>query len=172
MLEITNIKLEKNNIIGDYRMKNKRKDRIDRNDKLRVYLGLAISAMVILTAAVWFMYSGSGSGFSIKDAGVPFVAIILACSAGYLIWRKKESVDSGLPMEDEFSKKVMHRAGYYAYFASMYTALAVSIFEEEVAGLVGISKLAVSDVAGIVILVPAIVFFIAIFYFKRRGDVE
>ena len=95
MLEIANIKLEKNNMIGDYRMKNKRKDR---NDKLRVFLGLAISAMVILTAAAWFMNSGSGSGFSLKDFGVPFVAIMLAGSAGYMIWRKKESVDSGLPM--------------------------------------------------------------------------
>ena len=141
------------------------------NDKLRIVLGLALSVMVIVGAGFYFQFSAS-TGYNLGELISIAAAIVLSLAAVYYIWERKKDVDAGMPFEDELSKKVMHRAAYYAYFASMYTALAVSMFKENIEAIVGISELMVSDVVGIVVLVPAIVFFVAIFYFKRRGDVE
>ena len=143
--------------------------KIKKNDTLRVFLGFAVAAMVIASAIVWLRQSIINGAF-FSDPMFPLVTIILALSAGYIIWKKKSSVDSGMPMEDEMSRKVMLKAGYYSYLVSIYTALGVSIFEDQIARAVGLSALEVSDVVGIVILVPAIVFFICIFYFQWKGD--
>ena len=137
----------------------KRKGRIA--GKPRVFIGLAAATMVIFGAVVWAWSSH-----------VPVVAITLALVAVYVIWRKKSSLDSGMPMEDEFSKRVVTKAGYCAYFVSMYTALGVSMFEDRIASAAGLTALGASDVAGIVILVSALVFFACIFYFQRKGMLD
>ena len=141
------------------------------NDKLKIVLGLALAVMVIVGVGFYFQFSSS-SGHSPGELVSIAAAVVLTLAAVYYIWERKKDVDAGMPFEDELSKKVMHKAAYFAYFASMYTALGVSMFKENIEAIVGIAELTVSDVAGIVVLVPAIVFFIAIFYFKRRGDVE
>lgn len=127
-------------------------------DMLRVFLGLAVATMVITGAVVWAWSSH-----------VPVVAMVLVLVAIYVIWRKKASLDSGMPMDDELSKRVVTKAGYCAYFVSMYTALGVSMFEDQIASAAGLTVLGAADVAGIVILVSALMFFACIFYFQRKG---
>jgi len=137
----------------------KRKGRVA--GKARVLVGLAVAIMVITGAVAW--------AWSIS---IPVVAVILVLVAVYVIWRKKASMDAGTPMEDELSKRVVQKAAYYAYFASMYTALGVSMFEEQIAAAAGLPALAVSDVAGIVVVVPVLVLFACIFYFQRKGVLD
>jgi peptidoglycan/LPS O-acetylase OafA/YrhL len=145
------------------------KMKVKNSDKFRVLMGLAVSMMVIAGVAAYFMFSGT-SGYNPGELIAVISAVVLALAAAYFIWDKKRDVDAGMPFEDELSKKIMHRAGYYSYFASMYTALGVSMFKELIEKAIGIPELTVSSATGIIILVPALVFFITIFYLKRKGD--
>jgi hypothetical protein len=144
--------------------------RVTAKDKIKIVLGMAVAVLVMFTVGTYFSFSG-GDGHSLGEMFAVVSAVVLSLAAIYYIWERKTDVDAGMPFEDELSKKIMHRAGYYAYFASMYTALTVSMFEENIAMALGMSQMELSTAVGIIVLVPAIMFFVAIFYFKRRGDV-
>ena len=65
----------------------------------------------------------------------------------------------------------MHKAGYYAFFASIYSALGISMFEDVLSGAFGMPQMTVSAATGLMILISSVVFFGSVFYLRRKGDV-
>lgn len=127
-------------------------------EKTRLVIGAVVLLAVVSTLALYV--SSDKSIDLIELVGIILVPLILVFGAAYILWRKAESMKSGLPMEDEFSKKVSYRAGYYAYMVSIYVALAVMFLE-----------LPVNQAGAIVILIPAIVFMGSYIILERKGDV-
>jgi hypothetical protein len=128
------------------------------NDKLRITIGLLVMVSVIATLS---LYMTTDKSIDLMElVGIVIVPLLLVFGAAYILWRKAKSMKSGLPMEDEFSKKVSYRAGYYAYMVSIYVALAVMFLE-----------LPVNQAGAIVILIPAIVFMGSHIILERKGDV-
>jgi uncharacterized membrane protein YidH (DUF202 family) len=128
------------------------------NDKMRITIGLLVVGSVIATLS---LYMATDKSIDLMElACIIIVPLMLVFGAFYMFWRKAKSMRSGLPMEDEFSKKVNYRAGYYAYMVSIYVALAVMYLE-----------LPVNQAGAIVILVPAVVFMSSHIYLERKGEV-
>jgi purine-cytosine permease-like protein len=125
-------------------------------EKTRLIIGAVVILAVVSTLA---LYLTSNKSIDLLElVGIVIVPLLLVFGAAYILWRKAESMKSGLPMEDEFSKKVSYRAGYYAYMVSIYVALAGMFFELE-GHLVGAA----------VILIPAVVFMGSHVYLERAG---
>lgn len=62
------------------------------------------------------------------------VGVILVVGfALFLAFRRMRDIKSDLPAEDEFSKKIMRRAGATSYYVSLYLWLALMMFEEIIA---------------------------------------
>lgn len=146
------------------------KTRLNDKDKFRVLLGLMVSVLVVFSIGAWSSFSSMESIISGESLNM-IAAFILAGAAIYYVWDRKRDVDAGMPFEDEFSKKTMYKAGYYAYFASMYSGLAISMFDDSVARLIGVPMLEAHTAVGMTILVSAMVFFGVVFKQKIKGDV-
>ncbi len=138
------------------------------DDKFKVFLGLMIAAAVIATTLLW-LANAEFNLISLASFGIITVIVGLAA---WILWRRATSIKSGLPAEDELSKKIMHKAGYYAFLASIYIVLFVGIFEDLIAKLFGLSALEVHHATGTIILLSAISFMVAYFYLSRKGNVE
>jgi hypothetical protein len=138
------------------------------SEKFKIFLGFVIAAVGIATAFVWL----SNTGFEL-GAVAPFsVILIIVGLAAWVLMRRASAVKAGLPAEDELSKKVMHKAGYYAFLTTIYIALFVGMFEEDIAGFFGLPELEVHSATGLIILLSAVSFMASFFILSRRGSVE
>lgn len=127
------------------------------NDKIRLILGALVMLSVIAGIAVYTMVDESISLMEL--VGIVLVPMLLVFGAFFILWRKAKSIKSGLPMEDEYSKKISYRAGYYAYIVSIYVALAGMFFE-----------LKSDELGAAVIIIPAMVFMGSYLYMEGKGD--
>jgi len=138
------------------------------NDRFKIFLGLAVVTAVIATVLLWL---GNVEFNLIFLAPLGIIAIIVVLAV-WVLWKKSASIKSGLPVEDELSKKIMHKAGYYAFLASIYIALFVGIFEDDIAKFFGLPVLEVHHATGIIISLSGISFLAAYFYLNKKVNVE
>lgn len=126
-------------------------------DKTRLIIGAVVILAVVGTLALYIV---SDEGIDVMElVGIVLVPLLLVFGAFFILWRKAKSIKSGLPMEDEYSKKISYRAGYYAYLVSIYVALAGMFFE-----------LKSDELGAAVIIIPAMVFMGSYLYLERKGD--
>jgi len=96
------------------------------------------------------------------------IPVIIILSASYMIWDRIRNMRAGLPQEDERSKRISHKAGYYGFIAAIWSAvgsnlLSVMIYDKDLRG---------GLVTASVVLVSGLVFVIAYLYLMMKGDVE
>jgi hypothetical protein len=85
-----------------------------------------------------------------------------------MIWDRIKNMRAGLPQEDERSKRISYKAGYYGFIAAIWSAVGSNllteiIYDEELRG---------GLVTASVVLVSGLVFVIAYLYLMMKGDVE
>ncbi|MBN2014755.1 MAG: hypothetical protein JW778_06205 [Candidatus Altiarchaeota archaeon] len=126
-------------------------------EKTRLIIGAAVIVAVVGTLA---LYSVSDESIDLMElVGIVLVPMLLVFGAFFFLWRRAKSIRSGLPTEDEYSKKISYKAGYYSYLVSLYVALAGMFFELEG-----------HELGAAVIIIPAMVFMGSYLYLERRGD--
>ena len=140
-----------------------------KSEKIKAYFPFVLLAIILLSFIAYFLNLGK---IDFSEMGLMVVALLIMATAGYYFWDRFKSVKAGLTAEDEFSKKVMYKAGYYSFMGTIWAALLIGMFEIEIAGFFGFDKLEVHNVTGMVILVSAVIFFAAFFYLKSKGDVQ
>jgi hypothetical protein len=137
-------------------------------EKIKLAIGIMVGAAVVVTAAMWFLLS---SKESLTDLLIPTVAVILAITSMKFVWDRAKSIKAGLPAEDEFSKKAMHKAGYYAFLVGIWTSVAMmflgSLLEEDFNTL-----LEPRHYAAAAVLIPGIVFIALALCFRDSGKVD
>ena len=138
------------------------------NDKMTIAIGLIVAMLVLAGLAVWGFSSGMDQ---VSLLTIPVVSV-LTLGALYLLYVKGKSLKEKLPMGDEMSKKAAYRSGYYAFFVSIYSGLAVGFFEESLAEMIGQEVLFVGQGTGIVILASALAFMVSMIYFTLKGVAE
>ena len=139
------------------------------DDKFKVFLGFAMAAAVIATTVLWLV----NTEFNLISLASPSIIIIgIVGIAVWALWRKATAIKAGLPVEDELSKKIMHKAGHYAFLATIYLALLVGMFEDRIAELYGLPALEVHHATATIILLSAISFMVSYFYLSRKGNGE
>jgi len=134
-----------------------------KKDMKTVALQFAASAMVII--GLLFYILGYGGSFNLSGLMMIVTVVVLVVLATYIAIDKYKSAKVGLPIKDERERKIWHKAGYYAYLATIYIALGLSFISDDVG-------LAASQLAGGIILLSAIVFIGLYFYFRWKGSAE
>jgi ABC-type transport system involved in multi-copper enzyme maturation permease subunit len=124
------------------------------------YLALVISAVVFITAIIWFLSINKPiSVAEISQFGVISVLIGFGIYAGLT---RLKSEKRGEPAEDEMSKRVLQKASSSSYYISIYMWLAVGYVSDK-------TKLETHTLIGAGILGMAILFFICYIFYKVRG---
>lgn len=140
-------------------------------DKILVYgLGIGILLAVIGTL-IFYGLGASLNGLDLPEYMIISPVIILVLLATWTLKDRIRSVRSGLPIKDEMSKKFEHKAGYYAWLATIWICLGLSWANEILVEDFGFSGLIARHMAFAILLLSALTFFILWFWFRRRGDV-
>lgn len=137
-------------------------------EKIRIKAGFLVSALVVITLAMWMLSSSS------VDYGMLIIfpiLIVIVVMAVWVVNTKAKNVRKGLPSRDELSDKVMHRAGYYTYLATIWIALGTQWYNDFASDL-GWFVLDASRTVEVIILLSAVLFFGLYFYFNRKGNIE
>ena len=132
------------------------------NKVLTVGLGIGIILAVIGT--MFFYASGASlNGFNISESMLITGVIIVVVGASWHLVDRFRNFRAGLPIKDEMSKRLEHKAGYYAFLTSIYIALGLTFFVE---------GLTTSHLAGAIILLSSITFMGLNIYYNRKGSTE
>lgn len=127
-------------------------------------VGLGIGVVLAVIATMYFYSLGASlNGFNISEYMLIAGVIIVVVGASWHLVGRFRNFRAGLPIKDEMSRRLEHKAGYYAFLASIYIALGVTFFVE---------GLTTSQLAGAIILSSSIIFMGLNIYYNRRGSAE
>jgi hypothetical protein len=90
-----------------------------------------------------------------------FVLILIVLVHSFVVKMKKlKDIESGFPEEDELSKQVKYRAGYYSFMSSIYVWASLWVLKEIFTDY--------DTLFGLGVLLPAVIFIVLRSYFTRN----
>ncbi|MFH0923049.1 MAG: hypothetical protein V1811_03250 [Candidatus Micrarchaeota archaeon] len=140
-----------------------------KNAKLRTG-GLMLLALVFFLVAItfvlWTFTMGVNAGN--PESFLPLLIVLVVLALGYWFFaREREKINSGMPFEDEFSKRVKLNAGFYAFLAGIWFNLILAwAIDDGYISLIPRHALFASIIA------MTLVFLGAWLYFNYRGISE
>ena len=134
-------------------------------DKIRIAVGVGIVVAVVATLVIYMLSTGGQDPSAYLLVIIPIVLIL---SASYIIWDRIKNMRAGLPHEDERSKRINYKAGYYGFIAAIWSALgsnslSIIMYDKDLRGGLVVAS---------VVLVSGLVFVIAYLILMMKGDVE
>lgn len=127
----------------------------------RIKLTLLVTAAVILTSLIYLKSARPINGP--EKVLFPVLASIILIAVVFA-YKGIKSVRSGLPLQDEYTRSVAYRAGYFAWIATIYLALLVGWFIDDVPGMMP------RHGATATMLSSIIAYFIIYLILSKRGD--
>lgn len=124
-------------------------------------LMIIISILVIGSFITWWVYS-EGSFRSLGFV-ITFTVLIMVLALFYESIKNIRNVKSGLPVEDEHTKKAQYKAGYISYLISVYIWIALYFTKDLFPGITHILATGILSMAS--------VFLITRFILLKRADV-
>ncbi|MDY6932180.1 MAG: hypothetical protein SVJ22_09735 [Halobacteriota archaeon] len=136
-------------------------------ERLGIILGFGVVVSVIAVLALFM--AGPGSPDSIEYI---FMALVVCLSifSSFIVIKRAKDLKSGLPVEDELSRKVSHKAGAHAWISSIWIAVALVWYNTFFVDNFNVPELATEQALGAVILSSGMIFFVLAFYYNRRGE--
>jgi uncharacterized membrane protein len=124
----------------------------------------ALFAGVIITMVLAAIPVGS----TVQSIVMLAVAIGVAATIIWALWKRRQERKAGIPMADERSRRIEGRAGYYTFLFSIWFMLGLSWAVEEIP----LPDLKVRHALAITLLGTAAFYFIMYWHFSRKGDVQ
>ncbi len=138
-------------------------------DKVRLALVTVVAAAVVVTMVLFSLTIGL-KGRTLEAFAPLITAVVLAVGIIWILGREREKIKKGLPMEDERSKRVKERAGFYAFIAGVWFNLGLLWYNSLIVEEFGVPELITRHALSASILAMAIFFFIFWWYFNRKGE--
>jgi len=98
------------------------------NEKARFWRFVGILVTVLVVGGSFAIVSVSGSAGNLWTLVPALILVIMAMIALVVARKKMKELKSGIPSEDERSSAIRMRAGYLAFFISLYFVLGMSFF--------------------------------------------
>lgn len=136
--------------------------------RLNLFIRVFIVALLIAGFSLFFSSPGSSLWLVVSAAIAVAIGVIAVVAAS----RKVASIKTGLPLEDELSKKATWKAGYYAFLAGLWLAICImgaNIFAVE---FLKLPEIEFRYAFELLIVVPAFVFIFLSMRFKKQAVVE
>jgi uncharacterized membrane protein len=110
--------------------------------------------------AGWLLFKGTTEYSTILCIS----GIILILLGSYMKKRIKRNAEeqNGVPLEDEFARRIKHRAGFAAFNASLYVWMAIFVLSDDLFDKP-------RTMLGVGILAQAALYGLCSMYFKKRG---
>jgi len=137
------------------------------NDKFGVVVGIIVAVAVIITMIVFLM---NAQPLEIGEYVLVGLVVIIILGAAYIIARRFRSVKAGMPSEDERSKLVNYKAGYYAFIVAIWASLGIGFASDMMAEDFGMSIIP-RHVSSIILLITGLAFVVSYLILNRKGDV-
>jgi len=94
------------------------------NEITRVRVMMAIAAIVLLASGLFVLLA---EGVNVWSMVMFLTVVAIAAVALVLVVRALSDLRSGFPIQDERSKALNAKAGYYSFYLSMYLTLALAV---------------------------------------------
>jgi MFS family permease len=136
--------------------------------QLNLFIRVFIMALVIAAGSLFFTLPGKSIWLLASVAIAMAVALVALVAASERVTAMK----TGLPLEDELSRKATWKAGYYAFVVGLWLAIGIMA-----ANLIGGELFKLPDLDfryafEAMIVVPALVFIILATWFKKKGNID
>jgi len=136
----------------------------------RLNLFIRVFALALLMAAGSLYFSlGAGSLWLIGSVAIAMAVALVAIVAAS---ERVTSMKTGMPLEDEFTRKATHKAGYYAFVTGLWLAIGImfaNLFATEVLKLPDIEFRYAFEA---LIVLPALTFIVLAMWFKKKGKAD
>ena len=136
--------------------------------RLNLFMRVFVLAFLMAGLSLFFSLPGSSlwllASVSIAMA-VGLVAVVAATE-------RVKSIKTGLPLEDELSKKATWKAGYYAFLTGLWLAIGIMFGNIIATEAFGADEIEFRYAFEAIIVVPAIVFIVLALRFKKKGKLE
>jgi len=136
----------------------------------RLNLFIRVFALALIMAAGSLYFSlGEKSVWLIASVAIAMAIALVAIVAAS---ERVTSMKTGLPLEDEFTRKATYKAGYYAFVTGLWLAIgimAANMFAVEVLKLPDIEFRYAFEA---LIVLPALTFVALALWFKKKGKAD
>lgn len=139
---------------------------MDERARFRAFVGIVLTVLILGAIVVIGLASAGEDNWASVMSAV--IVVIMAIVALIVARRKLKDLRSGIPSEDERSRAIRMRAGYYAFFVSLYFMFGMSfllmILEDNDVSSVPTSEWLMIDVAAM-----GSIYLVMSAYLSRKG---
>ncbi|MGD6850497.1 MAG: hypothetical protein ACQCN6_00375 [Candidatus Bathyarchaeia archaeon] len=130
--------------------------------KLTITLLLAVVVLVLITIAFYLLHTQT---LDLAEIAIFAIIGIIVLFAIYILWDKTRNEAKGLPAADERTKINTYKAGYYGFIAAIWSA----VFTPIAVNIIFNTEMPVDYLAGAVVMISGLVFFISYLVLSRKG---
>jgi len=139
-----------------------------KKDKLRIILMSIVSVLLLGTISLYAYQVISGGEVNLGSLIAFIIPLLIIVFMAFFIIRRYRDIKSGMPLEDERSKRVMTQAASKSFYVTLYWLLFISFFESSLAGAFGAEHLDASQTVGGGILGMAVAWFVFWLYYNKK----
>ncbi|MHA2218574.1 MAG: DUF2178 domain-containing protein [Candidatus Hodarchaeales archaeon] len=133
------------------------------NIKLRIALVASLVFLVTVSMGLYIKKAWPLNFLEIATMGIAITIILIGLVVVFRMWSSMKTEE---PLQDEMSKRLTYKAGYYAWIITLYIALAVGWVIDDIPGM------APRHGSTAVLLLSAVTYFIVLFVLKTKGDFD
>ena len=138
-------------------------------DKFRAVVLVLLLVCVVSTLGI---YAFGGYPLETGELGMVSVAGVIVLGALFIVRKKLSAVKKGLPTRDEMERRVSHKAGYYAFIASIWFSLAVMFYAGIGVEEYSLPALLPRHYPALIVAFTGLVFVVSYLWLDWKGSVE
>lgn len=136
--------------------------------RLNLFLRVFLAALVIAGFSLFFSLPGSSLWLIASVAIAMAIGLVAVVAAS----EKCTAIKTGLPLEDELSKKATWKAGYYAFLVGLWLAIGIMFSNMFVIEVLKLPEIEFRYAFEALVVVPALTFVVLALWFKKQGKIE
>ncbi|MFH1261351.1 MAG: hypothetical protein ABIJ10_06990 [Candidatus Micrarchaeota archaeon] len=136
--------------------------------RLNLFIRVFVLALIIAAGSLFFSLQEK----SVWLIGSVAIAMAVALVAIVAASERVTSMKTGLPLEDEFSRKATWKAGYYAFVTGLWLAIGIMIANMSAMEFLNLPEIEFRYAFEAMIIIPGIVFVALALWFKKQGKVD
>ncbi|MCI0504025.1 hypothetical protein L0Y65_04905 [Candidatus Micrarchaeota archaeon] len=136
--------------------------------RLNLFVRVFVLALLMAGFSLFFSMPGN-SLWLIASAAIAMAVALVAIVAAS---EKITSMKTGLPLDDELSRKATWKAGYYAFVTGLWLAIGIMFANLAMTEFFNLPELEFRYAFEAMIVVPGLTFVVLAMWYKKKGDVD
>ena len=134
---------------------------------MNLFIRVFVLALLMAGFSLFFSMPGNSVWLIASVAIAMAIALVAVVAAS----EKVTSMKTGLPLEDEFSRKATWKAGYYAFVIGLWLAIGIMFANLVLMELFKLPGLEFRYAFEALIIVPCLTFVVLAMWFKKKGNI-